>query len=139
MSTGSTIGEKLTMQLDPDGLKFGDKHSVAVMKDGMTVGDLPKDTSCSSSYTGEQLNAKSPERKNKNIQKMLRGGLEVPYFDVKGKRCCSHYTAPQRQTEVSRQNMVVSRLGYQKKNPFQDKQMSRKNNQILSLCSFIFM
>ena len=46
MSTGSTIGEKLTMQPDPDGLKFGDKHSVAVMKDGMTVGDLPQDISC---------------------------------------------------------------------------------------------
>ena len=83
MSTGSTIGEKLTMQPDPDGLKFGDTHSVAVMKDGMAVGDLPKDTSCSSSYTEEQLNAKSAERK-KNIQKMLRGGLEVPDFDIKG-------------------------------------------------------
>ena len=63
LSTGSTIGEKLTMQPDPDGLKFGDKHSVAVMKDGMTVGDLPKDTFCSSLYTGEQLNAKAAERK----------------------------------------------------------------------------
>ena len=84
MSTGSTIGEKLTMQPDPDGLKFGDKHSAAVIKDGMTVGDLPKDTSCSSSYTGEQLNAKSSEREKKNIQKMLRGSLEVPEFDIKG-------------------------------------------------------
>ena len=86
MSTGSTIGKKLTMQPDPDGIKFGDKHSVAFMKDGMTVGDLPKDTFCSSSYTGEQLNAKSAERKKKkkNIQKMLRGGLEVPEFDIKG-------------------------------------------------------
>ena len=46
MSTGSTIGEKLTMQPDPDGLKFGDKHRVTVMKDGMTVGDLPKDIKC---------------------------------------------------------------------------------------------
>ena len=34
------------MPPDPDGLKFGDKHSVAVMKDGMTVGDLSKDISC---------------------------------------------------------------------------------------------
>ena len=59
----------MTTQPDPDGLKFGDKHSVAVMKDGMTVSHLPKDISClagrSSSYTGEQLNAKSPEREKK--------------------------------------------------------------------------
>ena len=101
------IGEKVTTQPDPNGLKFGDKHSVVIMKDGMTVGRLPKDISClagrSSSYTGEQLNAKSLERK-KNVQKMLRGCLEVPCtyeFDIKGKRCCSHPTAPQRQTEVS--------------------------------------
>ena len=42
LSTRSTVGENLTMQPDPDGLKFGDKHSVAVMKDGMTVSDFPK-------------------------------------------------------------------------------------------------
>ena len=73
---------------------------------------------------------------------MLRIGLEVSYlyeFDIKGKHCCSHYTAPQWQTEVSRQNMVVYCLGYQKKSPFQDKQIFRKNNKILSLWFFIFM
>ena len=74
LSTGSTIGEKLTMQPDPDGLKFGDKHSIAVMKDGMTVGDLLKDTSCSSSYTGEQLNAKSVERKKHSKDVAWRSG-----------------------------------------------------------------
>ena len=93
------------------------------MKDGITVGDLPKYIKCK--VTG---------KKKKNIQKMLRGDLEVPClyeFDIKGKLCCSHYMAPQRQTEVFQQNKVVSHLGYQKKSPFQDKQMSRKNNQIL--------
>ena len=82
--TGSTVGEKLTMQPDSDGLKFGDKHRVTVVKDRMTVWDLPKDTSRSSPYTGEQFNAKSLERKKKNIQKMLHGSLEVPEFDIKG-------------------------------------------------------
>ena len=68
------------MQPDPDGLKFGDKHSVAVMKDGMTVGDLPKDTSCSSSYTGEQLNAKSPEEKKHPKDVAWRsGGARIWY------------------------------------------------------------
>ena len=42
----SNIGEKVTPQPDPDGLKFGNKHNIAVMKDGMTVGHLPKDISC---------------------------------------------------------------------------------------------
>ena len=45
------IGEKLTTQPDPDGRTFGDKHSVAVMKDGMTVGHLPKDISCLAKYS----------------------------------------------------------------------------------------
>ena len=61
--------EELATQPDPDGRKFGDKHRVAVMKDGITVGNLPKDISCLAFastllYTGEQLNTKSPERKN---------------------------------------------------------------------------
>ena len=34
-----------TTQPDPDGRKFGDKHSVAVMKDGITCGHLPKEIS----------------------------------------------------------------------------------------------
>ena len=41
---------------------------------------------------------------------MLRGSLEVPClyeFDIKGKRCCSHHMAPQKQTEEFRQNMVL--------------------------------
>ena len=69
------------MQPDPDGLKFGDKHSVAFMKDGMTVGDLPKDTFCSSSYTGEQLNAKSAERKKKHSKDVAwrSGGARIWY------------------------------------------------------------
>ena len=69
------IGEKVATQPDPDGLKFSDKHSIAIMKDGMTVGHLPKDISClagrSSSYRGKQLNAKSPERKKKKHSKDL--------------------------------------------------------------------
>ena len=90
----------------------------------------------SSSYMGEQLHAKSPEFKK--FKRCCVAVWRWPAY-TKGKRCCSHHTAPQKQTEVSRQNMVVSRPSYKKKSPFQDKQMPRKNNQILSLCSFIFM
>ena len=73
------IGEKLTTQPDPDGRTFGDKHSVAVMKDGMTVGHLPKDISCLAKYFivhGGKITCRVTGKKKRS--KMLRGGLEVP-------------------------------------------------------------
>ena len=73
------IGEKLTTQPDPDGRKFGDKHSVAVMKDGMTVGHLPKDISCLAKYfIVHRGTITCKETGNKKRSKMLHGGLEVP-------------------------------------------------------------
>ena len=133
------IGEELTTQPDPDGRKFGDKHSVAVMKDGVTVGHLPKDISCLAKYFivhGGTIKCKVTGKKKPS--KMLRGALYIRIW-YEGKCCCSDHAIPQRQTEVSWQNMVEPRLGYQKKKktPFQDKQMSRKNNHsVLSLSSF---
>lgn len=44
------IGEKLTTQPDPDGRIFLINHSVAIMKDEMTVGHLPKDISYLAKY-----------------------------------------------------------------------------------------
>ena len=82
------IGEELTTQPDPDGRQFGDKHSVAVMKDGITVGHLPKDISCLAKYFivhGGTIKCKVTGKKKHS--KMLRGGLEVPCtyeFDMKG-------------------------------------------------------
>ena len=83
------IGETLTTQPDPDGRKFGDKHSVAVMKDGITCGHLPKEISCLAKFFivhgGEIMcNVTGTKRRSK----MLRGGLEVPCtykFVIKGK------------------------------------------------------
>ena len=83
------IGEKLTTQPDPDGRTFGDKHSVAVMKDGMTVGHLPKDIACLAKYFivhGGKITCRVTGKKKRS--KMLRGGLEVPCtyeFTMKGK------------------------------------------------------
>ena len=82
MSTGSTIGEKLTMQPDPDGLKFGDTQR---------RGHERRDDCRRSSKRhllffivhGGTIKCKVSGKK-KNIQKMLRGGLEVPEFDIKG-------------------------------------------------------
>ena len=85
----SVIGEKLTTQPDPDGRTFGDKHSVAVMKDRMTVGHLPKDITCLAKYFivhGGKITCRVTGKKKRS--KVLRGGLEVPCtyeFTMKGK------------------------------------------------------
>lgn len=49
------IGETLTTQPDPDGRKFGDKHSVAVVKDGMTCGHVPNEISCLGAWGNNQM------------------------------------------------------------------------------------
>ena len=147
LSTGSTIGEKLTMQPDPDGLKFGDKHSVAVMKNGMTVGDLPKDISCLTKFFivhGGTIKCKVTGKKKKHSKDVAwrsGGALHIWY---KGETLLqpSYGTSKTNWSVLTKHGSVLSskrKLFLPEKSPFQDKQMSQKNNQILSLCSFIFM
>ena len=83
------IGEKLTTQPDPDGRTFSDKHSVAVMKDEMTVGHLPKDISYLAKYVIMQRKIYMQSTRKKNFPRccmaVWRCHAHGYKFTVKGK------------------------------------------------------
>ena len=88
------IDEMLTTDPDPDGRKFGDKHSVAVKKSMMTVGHLPKEISRFAKFFivhGGTIECKITGKSQRS--KMPQGGLEVPceyIFTIKGKTAIMH-------------------------------------------------
>ena len=144
LSTGSTIGEKLTMQPDPDGLKFGDKHSVAVMKDGMTVGDLPKDISCLTKFFivhGGTIKCKVTGKKKKHSKDVAwRSGGALPIrIWYKGETLLqpSYGTSKTNWSVSTKHGSVLSskrKLFYQKKVLFRTNKCLKK---ITKFCHYV--
>ena len=83
------VGELLTTEPETDGEKYGDKHCVAVKKDKITVGHIPKDISRLAKFFivhGGTITCKITGKRQRS--KLSRGGLEVPcnyVFKLNGK------------------------------------------------------
>ena len=138
--SGTVIGEILTTYPDPKGRKFGDKHRVAVKKNLMTVGHLPKQISRLGEFFvvhGGTIQYKVTGKSQRS--KMPRGGLEVDWRCSADQRESCHHASTQRQAEVHVKNMVVSPMKKEeegkkkkkkkkKKLPIYGQKISRKNN-----------
>ena len=83
------VGELLTTEPETVREKYGDKHCVAVKKDKITVGHIPKDISRLAKFFiihGGTITCKITGKRQRS--KLSRGGLEVPcnhIFKLNGK------------------------------------------------------